>query len=64
MISLVIHILQGNSYFREGEIEYLGRGTDWSIGKARERLESDSVKDQDEISTKVDAYEAKRPFIQ
>lgn len=64
MVSLVIHILLGNSYFREGEIEYLGRGTDWSIEKARERLEFDSVEDQDEISKKVDAYEAKRPGIQ
>ncbi|TGO35219.1 hypothetical protein BHYA_0166g00240 [Botrytis hyacinthi] len=46
--------------FRQGEIEYLGLGTDWSIQKAKERLGYEPVKDQDEVLREVVAFEAKR----
>ncbi|KAF7871909.1 uncharacterized protein EAF02_009014 [Botrytis sinoallii] len=45
---------------RQGEIEYLGLGTDWSIEKAKERLGYEPVKDQDEVLREVVAFEAKR----
>ncbi|THV54750.1 hypothetical protein BGAL_0020g00020 [Botrytis galanthina] len=46
--------------FRQGEIEYLGLGTDWSIEKAKERLGYEPVKDQDEVLREVVTFEAKR----
>lgn len=44
----------------QGEIEYLGLGTNWSIEKAKDRLGFEPVKDQDEVMREVVAFEAKR----
>jgi sterol-4alpha-carboxylate 3-dehydrogenase (decarboxylating) len=41
-------------------MEYLDRGCEWEIDKARERLEYRPVEDQDEVLRRVVEFEVKR----